>query len=254
MKFPLLITNLVLYIKQRSMSKNIVITGASRGIGRAIAIRYARAGYRVAVCSRDASKLAQLQQEIKAVSPAAIDHLFTSCDMADKAQVLAFGKQVLAQMGAIDILVNNAGTYLPGQVVSEPEGTLERLIETNLYSAYYMTRVLAPAMIAQQSGYIFNICSVASLAAYPNGGSYSISKFALLGFSKALREELKATGVKVTSVLPGATLTDSWAGVDLPESRFMKVEDIADTIWDVSQLSSHTVIEEILLRPQAGDI
>jgi short-subunit dehydrogenase len=96
------------------------------------------------------------------------------------------------------------------------------------------------------------MCSVASLAAYPNGGSYSISKFALHGFSKAIREELKSAGVKVTSLLPGATLTDSWAGVELPESRFMKTEDIADIIWDVSHLSIHTVVEEIVI--QLGDI
>jgi hypothetical protein len=98
------------------------------------------------------------------------------------------------------------------------------------------------------------MCSIASLHAYANGGSYSISKFALLGFSKALREELKPHNVKVTSLMPGATLTDSWAGVDLPESRFMRADDIAQLIFDVYNLSDSTVIEEVVLRPVLGDI
>jgi hypothetical protein len=109
-------------------------------------------------------------------------------------------------------------------------------------------------MISQKCGHIFNMCSIASLHAYANGGSYSISKFAMLGFSKSLREELKPHGVKVTSLMPGATLTDSWAGVDLPESRFMKAEDIAQLIFDVYNLSASTVIEEVVLRPVLGDI
>ncbi|HRB92355.1 MAG TPA: SDR family NAD(P)-dependent oxidoreductase, partial [Chitinophagales bacterium] len=87
-----------------------------------------------------------------------------------------------------------------------------------------------------------------------NGGSYSISKFALLGFSKTLREELKSYNIKVTSILPGATLTDSWAGVDLPETRFSKAEDIADLVYAITQLSALSVVEELVIRPQLGDI
>jgi short-subunit dehydrogenase len=109
-------------------------------------------------------------------------------------------------------------------------------------------------MKAKKSGSVFNICSVAGLFAYPNGGSYSISKFAMLGFSKALREEMKEYNVKVTTLLPGATLTDSWANAPFPDSRFMKAQDIAQLIWDVEHLSANTVVEEILLRPVLGDI
>jgi len=109
-------------------------------------------------------------------------------------------------------------------------------------------------MISEKKGHIFNICSVASITAYPNGGSYSISKFALLGMSKVLREELKASGIKVTAVLPGATWSASWAGVDLPEERLMKASDIADSIYAASLLSPAAVIEEIIIRPQLGDL
>ena len=144
--------------------------------------------------------------------------------------------------------------FIPGKILEEDEGVLEQTIHTNLYSAYYLTRKLAPKMIAQKNGFIFNMCSVASLKAYENGGSYSISKFALLGFSKTLREELKQYKIKVTSILPGATLTDSWNGTELPESRFSKSEDIAALVYTITQLSAFSVVEDIVIRPQLGDI
>ena len=98
------------------------------------------------------------------------------------------------------------------------------------------------------------MCSISSIRAYPNGGSYAISKFALLGFSKVLREELKAFNIRVTAILPGATKTASWDGVNLPEDRFMAVEDVADTVYAAYALSGRSVVEEVLIRPQLGDI
>ncbi len=90
--------------------------------------------------------------------------------------------------------------------------------------------------------------------AYPNGGSYSISKFALLGFSKVLREELKSSGIKVTAVMPGATWSDSWSGAELPYERLMEAEDIAESILSIYKLGPSAVVEEIILRPQLGDL
>ena len=136
----------------------------------------------------------------------------------------------------------------------EPSGRLELMMETNLYSAYHLTRTIIPGMKEKGHGHVINICSVASQIAYPNGGSYSISKFALLGFGKVLREEVKSHGIKVTNILPGATWSDSWAGVDLPEDRLMKAQDIASTVWSVLQLSPSAVIEEVVVRPQLGDL
>jgi short-subunit dehydrogenase len=98
------------------------------------------------------------------------------------------------------------------------------------------------------------MCSIASIKAYPNGGSYAISKFALLGFSKVLREELKEYGVRVTAVLPGATRTASWDAIDLPEDRFMRAEDVAETVFSAYSISERSVVEEIIIRPQLGDI
>ena len=103
-------------------------------------------------------------------------------------------------------------------------------------------------------GHIFNMCSVASLMAYPNGGSYSISKYALLGFSKNLRLELKDKGIKVTGIMPGATWSASWEGVELPEERLMQASDIALAVWSATQMSPSAVVEDIVLRPQLGDL
>ena len=166
----------------------------------------------------------------------------------------AFADFVKQQWGEVDCLVNNTGVFLSGEITAEPDGQLEKQIETNLYSAYHFTRAMLPVMLAKGSGHIFNMCSIASLIAYPGGGSYTISKFALLGFSKVLREELKNKGIKVTSIMPGATWSDSWAGVTLPESRLMQASDIALAVWGAWQMGPSAVVEEIVVRPQLGDL
>ncbi|MCB0508656.1 MAG: SDR family oxidoreductase [Bacteroidetes bacterium] len=226
---------------------NVVVTGASRGIGKAIVAQFIKENHRVIVCSRNAEKLGELQKEF----PELITFV---CDVANKLQVFAFADFVLQTFTQIDVLINNAGIFYPGKITEEADDVLEKTLQTNLLSAYYLTKKLAPKMIAQQSGFIFNMCSVASIKAYENGGSYSISKFGLLGFSKTLREELKPHNIKVTAILPGATLTDSWSGTDLPTERFSKPEDIAELVYSVTQLSALSVVEEIIIRPQLGDI
>jgi len=232
---------------------NIVISGASKGIGKAIALRFAKAGYQIAVSARGAQALQDLKNEIVSLYPGAKVFTFAA-DMSKKDDVMNFASFVKAELETVDVLVNNAGVFFPGAIHEEAEGNLEKMIDTNLYSAYHLSRALLPEMKLRGSGDIFNICSIASIMAYANGGSYAISKFALLGFSKCLREEMKPFGVRVCAVLPGATLTDSWAGVEIPEERFMPSEDIAEMIFATSQLSRRTVVEDILLRPQSGDL
>ena len=174
-------------------------------------------------------------------------------DLSKKENVIAFANFAL-QFGTPGILINNAGSFVPGSIHTEPEGALEEMMETNLYSAYHLTRKLLPKMMKAKNGHIFNMCSIASIQAYKNGGSYSLSKFALLGLTKNLREELKSYNIKVTAVIPGAAYTDSWSESGLDEDRFMKPDDIAELVYAVSQLSPQTCVEEIILRPQLGDI
>ncbi|MEO1518215.1 MAG: SDR family oxidoreductase [Bacteroidota bacterium] len=232
---------------------NIIITGATKGIGRALCQRFAKEGFNLAICSRNSDDLKTFKAELQEQYPD-IQILIKKCDVSKKRAVQQFAQFVLKKWDTIDVLVNNAGVFLPGEILQEEEGKLEKQIETNLYSAYYLSRAIAPNMLKQASGHIFNLCSIASIIAYPGGGSYTISKFALLGFSKVLREELKDKGVKVTSVLPGATWSASWSGVDLPVERLMPAADIAEAIWSASQMHPSTVVEEILLRPQLGDL
>lgn len=234
------------------MNKLLVVTGGSKGIGRSIIERFAKEGFDIATCSRKQHDLTTLKEEVERTFNVKV--YTTVADVTDKLQVKSFTDYVNGLNRAIDVLVNNAGYFEPGKITEEPEGILEKMIHSNLYSSYHTTRGLIGGMKAKKWGHIFTICSVASIKAYPNGGSYAISKFAALGFTKVLREELKEFGIRVTAVLPGATKTSSWDESDLPASRFMKPEDVAESVYGAYSLSRNTVVEEVLIRPQLGDI
>jgi short-subunit dehydrogenase len=231
---------------------NIIITGASRGLGRAIAEIFAESGHDLYITSMNEVKLHKTVEELMNKYPEIIV-MAKPYDLSKKEQARAFGQWCLKNCSP-DILVNNAGNFAGSNVYNEEEGALEEMIETNLYSAYHLTRVIVPAMIEKRSGHIFNMSSIAGLKAYPGGGSYSISKFALRGFSVNLREELKSHNIKVTTVFPGAAYTDSWASSGIDEKRFLESADIAKMIYAASRLSPQACVEEIILRPQLGDI
>lgn len=232
--------------------KNIVITGASVGLGFAIAETFAKENNHLILVSRTASKLNAAAEQLTAKYKAKVS-VFVA-DLSIKTEAIELGEKILNQFKKIDILVNNAGTYVPGSVHNEPDGQIEMMINTNLYSAYHLTRALMPAFEANGSGHIFNMCSIASLQSYSNGGSYSISKFALAGFTKNLREELKPKGIKVTGIYPGAAYTDSWKGSGIEPTRIMEANDIAQLVYTASQLSIQACVEDIVVRPQLGDL
>lgn len=230
----------------------VIITGASRGIGKAIAEQFAAAGHTLFICSRGEKDLYDTVADLQTRYPQSVVKA-RPVDMGIQEEVKAFAAWCLG-LGIPDVVVNNAGQFMPGSVHNEPDGTLEQMIEVNLYSAYHLTRALLPAMMKAGKGHIFNICSIASLHAYPNGGSYSISKFALLGFSKNLREEMKPHGIKVTAVCPGATMSASWDGFAVDPKRIMEARDVAQMVYAASQLSPVAVVEDMILRPQLGDL
>lgn len=231
---------------------NVVITGANKGIGKAIAIKFASCGYNLFLCARNLELLNETALEIQAKYPS-VKIKVKSVDLSEKSEVISFAEWCLHH-AIPDILVNNAGVYLPGNTIDESENNLELMMNTNLYSAYHLTRKLVPQMIRNGGGHIFNMCSIASLHAYDGGGGYSISKYALNGFSQNLRHELKSTRIKVTTVFPGAVLTDSWGNFDNSNGRIMESEDIAAMVYAASNLTSQAVVEEIVLRPQLGDL
>jgi len=232
---------------------NVIITGASRGLGRAIAEKFAAAEYDLFLGAHNESRLLKAAAELRVLFPA-IRIETKSADLGEKKGVIEFGQWIIDKKIECDILVNNAGSFEPGSVYNEPDGTLEKMIAINLYSAYNLTRILLPGMMQRKKGHIFNMCSIASLQAYKNGGAYSISKFALLGFSKNLRDEMKPFSIKVTSVIPGAVYTDSWSKSGIDPKRIMEANDIAEMVYVSSQLSPQACVEEIILRPQLGDL
>lgn len=235
------------------MNMNAVITGSTKGIGLAIVYALLKEGWNVAITSRNEIDLQNLRQEVKATYPDQ-QCLIHRVDFSKKVETLAYGQAITSLWNEIDLLVNNVGIFLPGSVHTEADGVLEQMIESNLYSAYHLTRQILPSMMNRRKGIIVNMCSIASFMAYPNGGSYTISKFAMLGLSKSLREEMKPFGIKVTAIMPGSAWTASWEGADYPADRLMPAEDIADAVIALTRMSASSVVEEIVIRPQLGDL
>lgn len=232
---------------------NVIITGATKGMGRAIAEKFAGEGYSLIVCARSKEDLEEMKKVFSERFPD-ISVQTTVADIGDVDQVKSFGKGILESGVIPDIIVNNAGYFIPGRIYDEEEGTLQKMLEVNLNSAYHLTRTLLPAMIKRKKGHIFNICSIASIKPMANVGSYGISKFALYGFTKHLREELKPFGIKVTAICPGATYTSSWEGSDIKPERILEANDVAKMVFASSQLSGGAVAEDIIIRPQLGDL
>lgn len=219
-----------------------VITGGTKGIGKALVDQFLSKGFKVFTTARSTNSF----------TDGALDVF--QADLSLKEQAQAFADHIQSNTTYINVLVNNVGTYIPGSLTKEEDGVFETQINTNLASTYHVTRGLIELVKVGKRPYIFNICSTASITPYINGGSYCISKYAQLGLTKVLREEMKEHKVRVSAVLPGATRTSSWDGTDLPKERFIFPESVAQLIWAAYQLPDNSVMEEILIRPMEGDI
>lgn len=227
--------------------KKAFISGVTKGIGKALASALQSAGYEIWGC-------ASTEQSVMQFSESFPEANVRQADLREKTAVFDLADDLLGEAGRFDLLINNAGVFIPGQIHSESDETFEQIMALNLNAAYYLTKRLLPPMLETAAGDIVNICSTASITPYVNGGSYCISKFAQLGFSRVLREELKPKGIRVFSVLPGPTYTASWEGADLPPDRFVQPEDVAKATLAALQLPRGTVVEELIIRPQEGDI
>ena len=225
---------------------NAVITGATKGIGRAIAIKLAENGYNIAICARNAAELEAFSAELSA---AGVQVFSFAADLEVKAEVSNFCNAVSESFSKIDVLVNNAGVYLPAALLDEADDAFEKQLNLNLLAPYYLSKYFGKIMRNQQSGHIFNICSVASKEIIPNAGGYCVTKSALLSLNDVCREELSKYNVKVTAILPGSTLTSSWEGTEIPAERFVQPEDIANTIHTILNLSAGVNVDEVTLKP-----
>lgn len=232
---------------------NAIVTGATKGIGRAISFALAANNYDLFLCSRHATELISMQDELKEKNPNV--KVFTSVtDCGNLADVKQFAEDVSKHIGSADVLVNNAGLYLPSTILNEDDETLDKQLNINLLAPHYLCKFFGRKMREKRSGYIFNICSIASINPVTAAGSYSVTKFALLGLTKVLREELMEFGVKVTALLPGSTLTGSWKGTTLPPERFVDPQDIADVLITCLKTSKGGNIDQLIIRPTRGDI
>jgi NADP-dependent 3-hydroxy acid dehydrogenase YdfG len=236
------------------MTKAVVLfTGASQGIGAAIAKVFAREvrGVRLVLVARNARNLATVARGCGRFGATAAGLV---CDVSDEAAVATLAAAVTKRFGGVDVLINNAGVFAGVPLVKTPVAEFDRIVATNLRSAFLVTRAFVPAMLQRGRGDVFFMSSIAGLAAYPNGAAYCAAKFGVTGLAQVLRAETKGTGLRVCCVHPGATWSPAWAGSGVKPERLMPAEDVARAFLDVYRLSRRTVVEEIVLRPELGDV
>lgn len=223
-----------------------LITGATKGIGRAVATKLWKEGYDLVLIARSAEDLKQLQKELVAPERTILTY---PVDCSIKEEVYQFLNKVKNEFGFIDVLVNNVGAFMPGSLLDEEDEAFEKQQDLNVNATYYISKFFGKEMRLRQQGHIFNICSVASKSPVENGGSYSVTKAAMFSLNHVLRQELAPHNVKVTAFLPGSTKTASWEGTTIPDEKFVQPADIADTLYAILNLSKGVNVDEVLITP-----
>jgi short-subunit dehydrogenase len=232
---------------------NALITGATKGMGRATALAFAKEGISLAICSRNENELEEFKHELQLINPG-IKVVASVADGSVKEQLLNFAATAEKELGFIDIIVNNLGMFEPVSILDESETAFEKQLNTNLMPAYHLYHFFGKKMREARKGHIFTICSVAALDPIAAAGSYSVTKVALLGLTRVMRSEMQPYGVKVTAVIPGSTLTNSWAGTTIDQDKFILPEDIASAIVTISNMSAGANVDEIIIKPTTGQI
>lgn len=238
---------------QNRKSPVILITGASQGMGAAMARTFAREvrGARLALVARN---VRNLQAVAKSCTNLGAKAEVFECDVRNAASVELMAAEVGRRLGPPDVLINNAGAFTMAPFAQTTLAQFDEMIAVNLRSAFLVTQAFLPAMLGRRSGDVFFVSSIAGLGAYPQAAAYCAAKFGVTGLAKVLRAETKAHGIRVCCVHPGATWSPSWERSGVKPERIMPAEDIAQAILDVHRLGRRTVVEEIVLRPQLGDI
>ena len=230
-----------------------LITGASQGIGQAIALRLAAQGIHLMLCARNVEKLNALQAQIQAAYPTIVCHT-RPCDVQHAAQVQDVVDDTLNTLGRVDILINNAGVAPRIGLFQESSiADIDRTIDTNLKGCMYSMHAVIPHMVQQEGGIIININSVAGKTAYPFWSVYDASKFGLHALTEAVAEEQRSNNIKVIGIYPGAVDTPIWDGLQLEnEPRregMLDPDDVADAVIYALNQPSKVFIKEIVLGP-----
>lgn len=227
----------------------VVITGAGRGIGRETALLFAKRGATVALCSRTPQELRSVRDEILAAGGEVVSE---QCDVGDAAKVQVFIDKASEITGTINALINNAGIAYTNPVASTDTKKWEELLRINLTGAFLVTKAALPYM--RPGSHIFSLCSIAAKTGFANWAAYCASKWGLLGFTNALREEVRSSGIKVTAVLPGPTDTPIWGALEgeWDTSNMTAPGTIADMIMNIYTQPPESMTEEVVILPQGG--
>ena len=232
---------------------NAIVTGATKGIGLSVVKHLAANNYNLALCARNKTDLQNLVQELSHQYPQ-LKIFYFEADFSNGEQVKLFAEFVSNHFAFTDVLINNAGLFISSTLFDEAEEDLKNQMQLNLYAPHYLSKHFGRQMKVSRKGHIINICSVASTQLVAAAASYSISKTALLGLTRLLREELMPHSVKVSAILPGSTLTASWEGSQIPADRFIDPDDIARAVISCLNMSPGTNVDEIVIRPLRGNV
>jgi len=227
--------------------KVAIITGASRGIGLAVAHRLGTLGAKLSLCARDARKLESAAGELRAAGAAAV--FSAAVDVTHGEQILALVQNSEKALGPVEILVNNAGIGYFGPTHEATEATWDSVLDTNLRSVFLASKAVAPGMIARQGGHIINIASLAGKNAFAGGGIYCASKWGLLGLTECMAEDLRGYGIRVSAICPGSVATDFSPHGKKDISKMLQPEDIAHVVEMLVTQAPQSFISEVLMRP-----
>jgi len=227
-------------------SKVALVTGASRGIGFAIAQRLGHMGARVSICGRDGAKL---DPSAAVLRDAGIEILSVVADVTREDQILPFVQRTQKELGAIDILVNNAGIGLFGPFHEFGEADWDRVMDTNLKSVFLVSRAVVPEMIRRQTGHIVNISSLAGKNTFANGAIYCASKWGLMGLSGSMAEDLRGYGIRVSAICPGSVATEFAGQSRKNPAKALQPDDIAHAVAALVTQSDGSFISEVHIRP-----
>jgi 3-oxoacyl-[acyl-carrier protein] reductase len=223
-----------------------LITGGSRGIGRAIALRLARLGAAVAICGRDTQALAASEAELKKSGSPVHSQV---ADVSQSADVTALIESTQAALGPISILINNAGIGLFGPAHEKTEADWDRVLNTNLKSVFLVSRAVAPAMIRSGTGDIINISSLAGRNAFAGGGIYCASKWGLQGLSACMAEDLREHGIRVSVICPGSVATEFSTRGSKDPTKVLSPDDVAHAVEMIVTQSPQSFLSEVQVRP-----
>lgn len=235
-----------------SVSASVVwITGASRGIGRAIAERLVRDGYRVALSARSADTLRDIAGQFPEEQV-----LYVECDVREEESVYFAYKTIEERFGRVDILVNNAGMGVFAPLVELPVQDFDDMIATNLRGVFLCAKAVLPAMLRRKSGTILTINSVAAVSVFTASSGYGASKAGALAMSRSLRAEVRDHNIRVIDIILGATETEIWDEDERDQyrGRMIQPDDVADIVPALFDANRRMMVEEIVLRPQRGDL